>query len=141
MDPEVSKEIVAARSKAAADGVPLRRGISSKSLTTVKDVKVENLGSARSPEGTLKVVSARADLTGYEELSWVGGEGEPVGPAQCTQKFRLSNDMKPMERRSLLVCWRTSAERSVYTVAVNPKARPSKEASVAAITKAWAKLS
>lgn len=139
-DPEVSKKIVIARSKAAADGVPLQRALTGRALNVPSDVQTTTTGSPQAPGGSLKVVTARGDLTGYEELSWVGDDGEPVGTARCTQQFRLSNDAKPTKRPTLLVCWRTSASRSVYTVAVNLKASPSAQASVAAIDKAWAKL-
>jgi hypothetical protein len=140
-DPAVSKEIVAARSKAAADGVPLRRALSAEGNGSVTDVHVTNSGSPQDAGGTLKVVSAHGDLTGYQEMAWVGDKGEVVGDARCTQMFRLSNDEKATKRPTLLVCWRTSAAKSVYTVALSAKSPPSKKASVAAIEKAWAKLS
>jgi hypothetical protein len=140
-DPDVSKEIVAARSRAAADGVPLLRGMTSKPLDSVADVQVKSSGSPHDAGGTLKVVSARGDLTGYQELAWVGDNGEAVGDARCTQQFRLSNDVKATKRPTLLICWHTSAAKSVYTVALSLKSPPSKRASVAAIDQAWAKLS
>jgi hypothetical protein len=140
-DPEVSREIVAARSRAAADGVPLLRGLTSKALGSVSDVRVTSSGSPQAVGGTLKVVSARGDLTGYQEMAWVGDQGEAVGDARCSQQFRLSNDVEATKRPTLLVCWHTSATKSVYTVALSLKSPPSRKASVAAIDKAWAKLS
>jgi hypothetical protein len=140
-DPEVSREIIAARSRAAADGVPLLRGLTSKALDSVSDVRVTSSGSPQAVGGTLKVVSARGDLTGYQELAWVGDDGEAVGDARCSQQFRLSNDVKATKRPTLLICWHTSAAKSVYTVALSLKSPPSKRASVAAIDQAWAQLS
>jgi hypothetical protein len=86
------------------------------------------------------VMSARKNLAGYRELGWVAGDGERVGSATCSQTFRFSAGMAPAEKPALLVCWRTSAGRSVYTVATNPGGRPSKQASVAAIDKQWKRL-
>ena len=89
---------------------------------------------------TFKVASARADLTGYRELSWVAGESQRVGDAECTNTIRLSPDAPARPRPTLLLCWRLSADRSVYTVAVDRDGRPSVEESVAALTKRWNEL-
>jgi hypothetical protein len=104
---------------------------------SVSNVTVTRTGK---PGNSLKVVSAGQDLTGYRELAWVADEGEAVGDARCTSTIRLSNAAEPRERPTLLLCWRTSATKSVYTVAVDSKGRPSKKASVAAIDERWAKL-
>jgi hypothetical protein len=104
------------------------------------EITVSERGSVREDGKMLRVVSARKDLTGYDELAWVAGAGKRVGSSRCTQEIRLSNEQKPKKRPTLLLCWRTSAERSVYTVAVNVKQKPSQRESVAAINKAWAKL-
>jgi len=88
----------------------------------------------------LRIVTARKDLTGYSELAWVADGGTPVGDVKCSQKFRLSNETEPKERPTLLVCWRTSAKKSVYTVAVNVNGRPSRPQSVSAIDKAWSQF-
>jgi hypothetical protein len=63
-----------------------------------------------------------------------------VGNVNCTQKIRLSANVKPKERPTLLICWRTSAQKSVYTVAVKRDGQPSQAKSVAAIDKEWARL-
>lgn len=103
-------------------------------------VTMTESGSVQKDGRTLRVVSARSDLTGQRELAWVADRGERVGNARCSQNFQLSNSVKPKVRPTLLVCWRTSATRSVYTVSVDVKRPPSKQASVAAIDEAWAKL-
>jgi hypothetical protein len=90
--------------------------------------------------GNIRVTSARADLTGQGELAWVADQGERVGDAHCSQKFRLSIDDPAVTRPSLLVCWQTSATKSVYTVVVDRNGRPSRPASVAAIARAWSDL-
>lgn len=88
----------------------------------------------------LKIASARADLTGYRELGWIVGKGEKVGNAHCTKKIKLSADEAVREHPTLLICWRTSAQKSVYTVAVKINGVPSKKLSAAAIGKEWARL-
>ncbi len=90
---------------------------------------------------TVKVVSARHDLSGYRELAWAADEGQKVGTARCTQRIRLSPDDKVRMHPTLLLCWRTSEAKSVYTVAVKIGGRPSKPASAAEIDRVWSKLS
>jgi hypothetical protein len=101
---------------------------------------VSESGSLPVDRRTLRVVSARGDLTGSRELLWVADGGHPVGTARCSQKFRFAPSNEVTEKPTLLVCWRTSATRSVYTVAVNLDGRPSEKASVATIDKVWAEL-
>jgi len=109
-------------------------------MAAVDIVSVTDSGNVRTDGHSLRVVSARGDLSGQRELGWVADDGETVGDARCSQNFRLSNNVRAKEHPTLLVCWRTSATRSVYTVAVDVKGRPSKQTSVAALDKAWAKL-
>jgi hypothetical protein len=104
------------------------------------EVAVTDHGSVQQDGKTLRIVTARKDLTGYDELAWVADDGTKVGNARCSQKFRLSNEEAPEERPTLLLCWRTSEKKSVYTVAVDVKKRPSKAESVAAIDRAWSRL-
>ncbi|WP_199516756.1 hypothetical protein [Nucisporomicrobium flavum] len=106
-----------------------------------EDLTVTTIGSLKDDKATIKVVSARLDLTGQRELGWVAGKGEKAGSASCTQKIRVSPDLPARLRPTLLLCWRTSASRSVYTVAVNLTGKPSVKASVAQIDKAWSALS
>lgn len=99
------------------------------------DERSENL-----PNGILRVVTARHDLTGQRELLWTTDRGRPVGDASCTQKFRFAGDQKASVRPNLLVCWRTSATRSVITVLVSRDGKPSTARSVKAIDREWARL-
>ncbi len=98
-------------------------------------------GSLTTDHKTLRVVSAPLDLTGQRELAWVADGGEPYGDADCTQKIKMSNNPTAAVRPTLLICWRVSATRSAYTVAVDLSQHPSKADSVAALDQAWAKLS
>ncbi|MCA2215927.1 hypothetical protein [Jidongwangia harbinensis] len=105
------------------------------------DVKVTESGAPSDAAGMLRVVSAAGNLAGQRELGWVSGlKGEKVGAARCSQTIRLSPNAPARERPTLLLCWRTSATKSVYTLAVNHHKRPSKQASVAALTRAWNQL-
>jgi hypothetical protein len=105
-----------------------------------EDLTVKTFGSVQKNRRTLRVMSARQDLSGQRELGWVADDGVPVGDARCSQNFRLSTGVPVTEKSSLLVCWRLSKKKSVYTVAVTIGARPSKAESVAAIDKAWSRL-
>ncbi|MEU4241230.1 hypothetical protein [Actinoplanes sp. NPDC026619] len=101
-------------------------------------VKVREIGSSTSGR-LLKVSSSWQDLSGYRELAWAR-DGRPYGSSTCTQTFTPSQNSPAEERPSMLLCWRTSSMKSVYTLAVDRHARPSKAAGVAEIDKAWATL-
>jgi hypothetical protein len=103
------------------------------------DVTMKITGSAKDKE-ELRLYSARLDMTGQKQLAWVGDQGERVGDASCTKNVHFSADVKPHVRPTLLLCWRVSADKSVYTVAVNLDGHPSAAKSVAAIDKEWKRL-
>lgn len=132
-----AERVAAARSAAAKDGVKVQRPLPAATVAgALEDLTVTDSGSLRDG-GTLRVVSARGDLTGYKELGWVADDGDPVGPATCSQTFRFANSAKPARKPNLLVCWRTSGTKSVYTVTVDLDGHPSKRDSAAALTKRW----
>lgn len=87
--------------------------------------------------GIVRVVSARSDLSGQGELQWVAGGVEPYRNAECTQRFQLGNEPKPARKPNLLLCWRTSAKKSVIAVLVDPKGKPSKAKAVGELDKKW----
>jgi hypothetical protein len=133
--------IKAARDKAAKDGVAVQRPLpAANAQMVVPDLAVTDSGSLKRDRGTLRVVSARGDLTGYGELAWVAGNGQPVGAATCSQTFKFANNAKPAKKPNLLICWQTSARKSVYTVMVNLDGHPSKKDSVAALAKRWSTM-
>jgi hypothetical protein len=133
--------VAAARRAAAKDGVKVQRPLpATTAAAAASDLTVTDSGSLRADRGTLRVVSARGDLTGYKELAWVADDGDPVGPARCSQTFRFANNAKPARKPNLLVCWRTSAAKSVYTVMVDLDGHPSEQDSVAALAKRWAAM-
>ncbi|WP_030438882.1 hypothetical protein [Actinoplanes subtropicus] len=101
-------------------------------------VKVVQTGSNQTGH-MMRVSSAPFDLTGYRELAWVR-DGARYGDATCTQKITVSQNVPARERLTLLICWRTSAKKSAYTVAIDFHKRPSAADSVAELDKAWAAI-
>jgi hypothetical protein len=135
------ERITAARSAAAKAGSQVRRPLppNGGAVASVSDADVTT-STTEQGGGTLRVMSARKDLTGHGELALVADKGEKVGNARCTQKIRVSANVEAKVRPTLLLCWRTSAQKSVYTVAVVTKGRPSTKASATAIDKEWSRL-
>jgi hypothetical protein len=133
----VQERVAAVRSTAAKKGPGVLRPLPSPADVAAADVTVT---TSAQDGGTIKVVSARQDLTGYRELGWVADRGDEVGTARCSDTIRLSPDAAATEHPTLLICWRTSAQKSVYSMAVKTGGRPSAKASVAAIDAQWARL-
>jgi hypothetical protein len=75
-------------------------------------------GSSR----TIRLVAARTDLTGKLDLAWAADTGHEAGSARCTHNTKLTASGQPRNRPTVLVCWRTSATLSVYSVIIDPKA-------------------
>jgi hypothetical protein len=92
-------------------------------------------------EGTIRVQSAHYDLTGTQDLALAGDNGRPVGTARCTRNMRFPDDPAVREVPSMLLCWRTSADRSVITMAVAAGGRPSTGRSLELLDREWADLS
>jgi len=137
--PEDPQERLANARRLGANDIKPQRPLI-RAETQGADVRVTEKGSVRDDGWMLRTVSAHADLTGYSELAWVADEGAPFGDARCSQNFRLSNEQAGKIRPTLMICWRVSAERSVYTVAVDTRHHPSKQTSVAAIDRTWKAL-
>jgi hypothetical protein len=91
-------------------------------------------------EGTIRVMSAKRDLSGQHDLLLAADRGEAVGDARCTKKVRFSVNAKAREIPTLLLCWRTSDARSVVTMAVAKKGSPSSATSIEVLDREWAKL-
>jgi hypothetical protein len=136
---KVRKEIDAARAQAAADGVQLQPA-----LTPKKGVVpvAESITMEKTPEGTIRIGTARGDLTGQGTRLIAADDGEPAGDdgARCTQRVRFSGKAAIRTMPTMLLCWRTSAKRSVVTLAVASHGRPSTAISLAVINREWAKL-
>lgn len=136
----LADRIANARAANAKAGTEVRHPLPARTATSKSGVKVTTFGSVNEDRSTLRVMSARRDLSGQRELAWAADAGTQVGSARCTQNFRFAAGTPAAEKPTLLVCWRLSDTKSVYTVAVNVDGRPSAEASVAAIDTAWSKL-
>jgi hypothetical protein len=135
---QVRREIEEAREKAAADGVRLQRPLKQ---DATRAGGVVNERTERTANGSIRVISARHDLSGQREMRFAGDEGKPVGKGvTCTNRMRFAEGTPATVRPTALLCWRVSKERSVVTMAVAPKGKPSAAASVAVISKEWAAL-
>jgi hypothetical protein len=136
--PAVREQIQAARDAAAKDGFPLQRPLPQKGkMVAESEVSTR---TEQTSEGTIRISTARADLSGQQDQLLAADNGTPVGHARCTDKVRFSAGAAPREVPSLLLCWRTSSKRSVVTLAVAKKGRPATTASAATIDREWSKL-
>jgi hypothetical protein len=133
-------ERLAAAKEAGEDDIKAQRALPPSGPLVTGPVEVKEEGSIRETGKMLRVVSAQQDLTGYQELAWVAGEGERFGSSTCTQKIKMSNEAEARPRPTLLICWRVSPNQSVYTLMVDVKKKPSKQESVAKIDEVWARM-
>jgi hypothetical protein len=134
-----AQRIQDARRNAAKNGVPLMRPLPAITVPA-EDITVTNSGSLDSSSGTLRTISARGDLTGQRELAWVSDDGTPYGDAHCTQTLHFANNSTPSLKPTLMLCWRTSASKSVVTVLVRLHSKPTMAAGVAALDKRWQQM-
>ncbi|WP_127542579.1 hypothetical protein [Actinoplanes sp. OR16] len=135
---KAEKEIREARRKAAEDGVELHRPLKAK--VAAEGPVTEQTKTIKGT--TVRVTSARHDLTGTQRLLIAGDEGWGVGNGiHCTNRIRFSQNVPATERPTVLLCWRTSSDRSVITMATDPQGKPSTATSVDLIKDEWAKLS
>jgi hypothetical protein len=88
----------------------------------------------------MRIMTAKGDLSGQREMLWAADGGKPVGDARCTQKFHFSANGEAAVRPTMLLCWRTSAARSVVVLSIAKQGRPSQAASVAMIGRQWDSL-
>ena len=133
---KVVEEIKEARRKMAEDGVEVKRPAVPKATATADDVRVATKGSL-SEGGIVRMVTARGDLTGQRELAWVAGGVAKYRNVPCSQTIRFSANSQPEKKPNLLMCWRTSAKKSVVAIVVDPKGHPSREKAVDALEQKW----
>jgi hypothetical protein len=88
----------------------------------------------------IRVVSARHDLTGQWDSLWAADSGRSFGTSRCTQNFKINGSSYAEVRPGMLLCWRTSAARSVVTVATVKVGRPAAASSVAVVDREWSRL-
>lgn len=138
---EVREEIDKARAQAKADGVELQRPLQAKGGAAAKADEAVTQRTESIKDGSVRVTTARHDLTDSAALLIAGDGGKSVGDGvKCTNRVRFSQDTPATERPTLLVCWRTSANRSVVTMMATPRGIPSADANVSIINREWAKL-
>jgi hypothetical protein len=109
-------------------------------VVAADEVSVVDIGNLKRDGATVRVISARQDLTGQRELTIAADRGQVVGSASCTDNFRFSGGAAAVRKPTMLLCWQTSAAKSVITLAVSASGRPSSATSVALIKRQWAKL-
>ena len=89
----------------------------------------------------IRVVAGRADLAGKLEFVWAGDAGQPVssplGAARCTQSLRLTPHSPITVRPTMLMCWRTAALLSAYSIVIDFDHQPSLTDGVTALDAAW----
>ena len=89
-------------------------------------------------DGSIRILTADRDLSGEPPLL-AAGSGEPVGGGvRCTGGLRYGTAV-PSPPAAALVCWRTSASRSVITVASATEDGSLAAESVEVITREWAR--
>ena len=141
LEPATTAErIAAARSAAAEAGNRVHRPLPTNPVAAAVDETTVTTTTTRTDGENLRVTWSRQNLAGFRELAWVADEGRRVGDARCSQTFRFSTNTQARERPTLLMCWRTSARKSVYTMAIKIDGHPSVTRSVAALDAQWAKL-
>ncbi|AEV87585.1 Neuronal acetylcholine receptor subunit alpha-4 [Actinoplanes sp. SE50] len=91
--------------------------------------------------GTVRISTARADLTGRGDLQLAADTGFAAGDGiRCTNRVRFSPDEPATTREYLLLCWRTSDRRSVITMAVAAHGAPTPADSAKIIIREWDSL-
>jgi hypothetical protein len=133
--PELRKQIEAVRRQMAEDGVRVKRPLPGASQE-VAGLRTTTQGSLNSG-GIVRMVTARGDLAGQRELAWVAGGTKKYRGVPCSQTVRFSEGAVPQRKANLLICWRTSAKKSVISIVVDPDGRPSREKAVDALEAKW----
>ncbi|MEU4163756.1 hypothetical protein [Actinoplanes sp. NPDC026670] len=133
---EVVEEIKEARRKMAAEGVPVKPPVKPKVAQATADVDISDKGTLKEG-GIVRIMSSRSDLTGQRELAYVAGGIFKYRKASCSQTFQFSTNPSPAKRDNLLMCWRTSDDKSVVAMVVDPKGHPSREKALDALEKKW----
>jgi hypothetical protein len=132
----VRKRVMEAREQGEKYGVKVTRPLTAAAgVAPVVDLRRTTTGSLA--KGIVRLVTARSDLTGQQELGWVAGGVIDHGDDKCTQTFRLSNEPVARKKPTLLLCWRTSADKSVVAAIVDPKGRPSTAKALTAVDDKW----
>jgi hypothetical protein len=133
---ETVTEILKARKKMEKEGVEVKRPLKKGGAAQAANVEATTEGSL-STGGIVRMVTAKEDLTGQRELAWVSGGITKYRDVPCSQTVRFSPDSPPEKKDNLLICWRTSAAKSVISIVVDPDGKPSRAKAVDALEKEW----
>ncbi|BEL12327.1 hypothetical protein Q0Z83_105180 [Actinoplanes sichuanensis] len=136
---EVDKEIADTRASAAADGHPLTRPVEARpgAIQGEIDDRVEQIEN-----GTVRITTARFDLTGHPPALVAGDRGKAVGGGvRCTDTVRFAQGQPAIKRPTVLLCWRFSKTRSLVTMMATPKSEPTLSQSMEIFRREWKKLS
>jgi hypothetical protein len=133
---KIVEEVRKAREKMARDGVKVRRPVPRQQPETPPE-QIERKTTGTVKDGQVRVVAALGDLTGQAELRYVAGGITEYRDAQCSQTFKFASSPQPAKKANLLMCWRTSAQKSVVAMVVDPEGKPSKNKAVKALEKKW----
>ncbi|GAB2617317.1 hypothetical protein Aab01nite_30560 [Paractinoplanes abujensis] len=137
----VRKEIETARAKAAREGHPLQRPITAPPPAVLKNADSLVEETRDLPDGgTMRIVSARYDLSRQREMLLAADEGKPAGGARCTQNIRFAQGAKPTMRPNMLLCWRITEDRSVVVLSVSRGADPAQTRTLNALDTTWDRL-
>ncbi|WP_045742005.1 hypothetical protein [Actinoplanes rectilineatus] len=136
---EEAAEIEEGRRQNAKDGIKVDRPATpdtAASASPAEDVKMMTRGSLKEG-GIVRVYTAHSDLTGQKELAYVAGGIEEHRDVPCSQTFKFSTNPKPAKRDNLLMCWRTTPDKSVVAIVVDPDGKPSRDKAVDVLEKNW----
>ncbi|PRX18684.1 hypothetical protein CLV67_112159 [Actinoplanes italicus] len=100
---------------------------------------VEN-GTLKDNRRMMRIVSSRQDLTNFRELAWIADEGKPFRNARCSRTVQVSENVEPKEKPTMLMCWRLTPKKSVYTITVDLKKNPTPQEGVAALEREWKRM-
>ena len=137
LGPAVQKQIDEARAAAKA-----RRQVT-KPLPPPRKVVPDSAVSTRimqTKASYLRITTARADLKNQKDQRMAADEGTKTGNVNCTQRFHFASNAKPRVIPNMMICWRVSASRSVVTLGVTYKGKPSMSTYADVIAREWAKL-
>jgi hypothetical protein len=118
------------------EGVEVKRPVTPQVAQTASNIEVITMGSLKEG-GIVRIMSAREDLTGQRELAYVAGGVENFRGVPCSQTFQFTTQARPAKKDNLLMCWHTTAEKSVVAIVVDSKGHPSRDKAVAAIERKW----
>ncbi|WP_433366455.1 hypothetical protein ACQPZX_37765 [Actinoplanes sp. CA-142083] len=134
LPPDVAKKIKEAREAGAKYGVKVQHPIIPKAVKPVADVQ---RSTAAGTDGSVRVIWARGDLTGQQELAYVAGGVTAYQGAECSQTFKFATNPAPAKKDNLVMCWKTSPTKSVAAMVVDFKGHPSRTKAIEAINAKW----